>query len=39
MTQPSYDFSERVVVVTGGSRGVGAGIVTAFTAAGAHVVT
>ena len=39
MTQPSYDFSERVVVVTGGSRGVGAGIVAAFAAAGAHVVT
>ena len=39
MTQPVYDFSERVVVVTGGSRGVGAGIVAAFTGAGAHVVT
>ncbi len=39
VTQPSYDFSERVVVVTGGSRGVGAGIVAAFAAAGAHVVT
>ena len=39
MTQPSYDFSERVVVVTGGSRGVGAGIVAAFAEAGAHVVT
>ena len=39
MTQPVYDFSERVVVVTGGSRGVGAGIVAAFAAAGAHVVT
>ncbi len=38
MTQPVYDFSERVVVVTGGSRGVGAGIVAAFAAAGAHVV-
>ncbi len=37
--QPSYDFSERVVVVTGGSRGVGAGVVAAFAAAGAHVVT
>lgn len=39
MTNPIYDFSERVVVVTGGSRGVGAGIVAAFVAAGAHVVT
>ncbi len=38
MTQPAYDFSERVVVVTGGSRGVGAGIVSAFVAAGARVV-
>ena len=39
MTQPTFDFSERVVVVTGGSRGVGAGIVAAFAEAGAHVVT
>ncbi|HVT42268.1 MAG TPA: SDR family NAD(P)-dependent oxidoreductase, partial [Acidimicrobiales bacterium] len=39
MTQPVYDFSERVVVITGGSRGVGAGIVAAFAGAGAHVVT
>jgi len=39
VTQPSYDFSERVVVVTGGSRGVGAGIVAAFADTGAHVVT
>ncbi|HEX3334392.1 MAG TPA: SDR family oxidoreductase [Acidimicrobiales bacterium] len=39
MTLPRYDFSERVVVVTGGSRGVGLGIVTAFADAGAHVVT
>jgi NAD(P)-dependent dehydrogenase (short-subunit alcohol dehydrogenase family) len=39
VTQPAYDFSERVVVVTGGSRGVGAGIVRAFAAVGAHVVT
>jgi len=38
VTQPVYDFSERVVVVTGGSRGVGAGIVAAFVDAGAHVV-
>ena len=39
MTQPSYDFSERVVVVTGAARGVGAEVVAAFAAAGAHVVT
>jgi NAD(P)-dependent dehydrogenase (short-subunit alcohol dehydrogenase family) len=39
VTLPVYDFSERVVVVTGGSRGVGAGIVAAFAGAGAHVVT
>ena len=38
MTQPTFDFSERVVVVTGGSRGVGAGIVAAFAGAGARVV-
>ena len=38
MTQPAYDYSERVVVVTGGSRGVGAGVVAAFVAAGARVV-
>jgi NAD(P)-dependent dehydrogenase (short-subunit alcohol dehydrogenase family) len=34
-----FDFGGQVVVVTGGSRGVGAGIVSAFVAAGAHVVT
>jgi hypothetical protein len=39
VTEPIYDFSGKVVVVTGGSRGVGAGIVGAFVAAGAHVVT
>jgi NAD(P)-dependent dehydrogenase (short-subunit alcohol dehydrogenase family) len=39
VAQPSYDFSGQVVVVTGGSRGVGAGIVAAFAAAGAQVVT
>jgi NAD(P)-dependent dehydrogenase (short-subunit alcohol dehydrogenase family) len=39
VTQPAFDFSEQVVVVTGGSRGVGAGIVGAFAAAGARVVT
>ena len=39
MTRPTFDFSGKVVVVTGGSRGVGTGIVAAFVAAGAHVVT
>jgi NAD(P)-dependent dehydrogenase (short-subunit alcohol dehydrogenase family) len=39
VTQPTFDFSGKVVVVTGGSRGVGAGIVAAFVAAGAQVVT
>jgi NAD(P)-dependent dehydrogenase (short-subunit alcohol dehydrogenase family) len=36
--QASFDFSDQVVVVTGGSRGIGAGIVAAFLAAGATVV-
>jgi NAD(P)-dependent dehydrogenase (short-subunit alcohol dehydrogenase family) len=36
---PIYDFSHRAVIVTGGSRGVGAGIVAAFVAAGADVLT
>jgi NAD(P)-dependent dehydrogenase (short-subunit alcohol dehydrogenase family) len=39
VTSPAFDFSEQVVVVTGGSRGVGAGIVEAFLVAGARVVT
>jgi NAD(P)-dependent dehydrogenase (short-subunit alcohol dehydrogenase family) len=39
VAQPTYDFTGQVVVVTGGSRGVGAGIVAAFVAAGADVVT
>ncbi len=34
----SYDFTERVVVVTGAARGVGRSIVQAFVAAGAQVV-
>jgi NAD(P)-dependent dehydrogenase (short-subunit alcohol dehydrogenase family) len=36
---PTMDFTGQVVVVTGGSRGVGAGIVAAFLDAGASVVT
>ena len=39
MEQPAFDFVDQVVVVTGGSRGVGIGIVTAFLDAGANVVT
>jgi NAD(P)-dependent dehydrogenase (short-subunit alcohol dehydrogenase family) len=39
MAQPTYDFAGQVVVVTGGSRGVGAGIVEAFVSSGASVVT
>jgi NAD(P)-dependent dehydrogenase (short-subunit alcohol dehydrogenase family) len=39
VAQPTYDFKDQVVVVTGGSRGVGAGIVSAFLDAGAQVVT
>jgi len=39
VAQPAYDFTDHVVVVTGGSRGVGAGIVAAFVASGATVVT
>jgi NAD(P)-dependent dehydrogenase (short-subunit alcohol dehydrogenase family) len=35
---PTFDFSGQVVLVTGGRRGVGAGIVTAFLAAGASVM-
>jgi NAD(P)-dependent dehydrogenase (short-subunit alcohol dehydrogenase family) len=36
---PTFDFSEHVVLVTGGRRGGGAGIVAAFLEAGASVVT
>ncbi len=39
MAAPTLDFTGQVVVVTGGSRGVGAGIVQAFLSAGASVVT
>jgi NAD(P)-dependent dehydrogenase (short-subunit alcohol dehydrogenase family) len=39
VAQATFDFSNQVVVVTGGSRGVGAGIVAAFLEAGASVVT
>jgi NAD(P)-dependent dehydrogenase (short-subunit alcohol dehydrogenase family) len=39
VAQPCFDFEDQVVVVTGGSRGVGAGIVAAFVDAGANVVT
>lgn len=39
MARATFDFTDQVVVVTGGSRGVGAGIVAAFAAAGAQVVT
>lgn len=35
----SIDLSGRVVLVTGGSRGIGLGITRAYVAAGAHVVT
>ncbi len=39
MARATFDFTDQVVVVTGGSRGVGAGIVRAFAEAGARVVT
>ena len=39
MVPQAFDFEDQVVVVTGGTRGVGAGIVAGFLDAGANVVT
>jgi 3-oxoacyl-[acyl-carrier protein] reductase len=37
MREPSYDFSERRVLITGGTRGMGLYVAHAFADAGAHV--
>jgi 3-oxoacyl-[acyl-carrier protein] reductase len=38
MSTPPFDLGERVALVTGGARGIGAAIVTRLAEAGAHVV-
>ena len=34
----NYDFSNQTIIITGGTRGIGAGMTTAFLAAGANVI-